>query len=161
MGCVESDMAYAQPGQPYGQPAQPYGQPAQPYGQTAYGQYQPPVMPVMGTQACPSCRGSGWRHDSAMTHDAAPGQKCFFCTRCSGCQGRGTVQGGGVSIVSQPAFGGGFGGVTVIQTGPKACPSCSGAGFRHDSNMTHDKPQGTRCFFCKPCQGCGSRGVVQ
>ncbi len=172
MGCVESDNAYAQPAQPYGQPtqpygqpaqpygqpAQPYGQPAQPYGQPAYGQYQPPMM--SSTQACPSCKGSGWRHDSSMPHDKAPGQKCFFCTSCNGCQGRGTVQGGGVSIVSQPAFGG-FGGIAVIQTGPTACPSCAGAGFRHDSSMPHDKPSGTRCFFCEPCKGCGSRGVVQ
>lgn len=43
----------------------------------------------------------------------------------------------------------------------EACPKCHGNGFTHDSTMNHDKPQNTKCFFCKDCSGCKGKGFVK
>lgn len=66
--------------------------------------------------------------------------------------------GGRGGMYPQPA---GMGGGTVINEGMKPCVRCEGKGFCHDSSMTHDKPHGEKCFFCKSCVGCGGRGMIQ
>lgn len=112
-----------------------------------------------GVQACPSCHGCGFRHNSSVTHTKHKGEKCMFCETCTGCDGRGIVQGD--TVVHSGNNNGSYPGNTMIQQGVHACPSCHGRGFRHNASMTHHKPQGEKCMFCETCGGCGGRGVVQ
>jgi len=42
-----------------------------------------------GPTTCYKCKGDGFYHDSGMTHDKPPTQKCFFCTDCRSCNGTG------------------------------------------------------------------------
>jgi hypothetical protein len=106
-----------------------------------------PPVGGMGAQPCFKCQGKGWCHESSMTHDKAPDQRCFFCKDCNGCGGTGAISGGGMGM--------GMGG---MMGGAQRCFKCQGKGFCHDSSMTHDKGPGDRCFFCKNCNSCGGTG---
>jgi len=158
MGCIESIEAANGAG-PYA-PLNPAGRPGgvphsggMPPG-TTYVQENCPV-------ACPRCHGCGFSHDSDMTHDKPQGEKCFFCTPCKGCGGRGVISGGTSTVSHNQGFFPGTGGTTIVQENrPVACLRCHGCGFSHDSNMRHDKPQGEKCFFCTPCKACDGKGVV-
>ena len=46
-----------------------------------------------------------------------------------------------------------------VHMGAQRCRACQGKGFVHNSNMTHDKPRGQKCFFCKECSSCRGKGV--
>ena len=114
------------------------------------------------SQACPSCRGKGFRHDSSMPHNKDHGQKCMFCSDCPGCDGRGVVPGASMMPGGNHHHhsNGGYPGIGMVQQGPRACPSCHGCGFRHDSSMTHSGSPGQKCIFCSSCSGCDGRGIV-
>jgi len=96
----------------------------------------PPVRQA-GPQACFKCKGKGFSHDSTMTHDKGPGERCFFCENCCACGGSG-----------------------MIDAGDQACFKCQGKGFCHNSSMTHDKGPTERCFFCEKCSGCDGTGRI-
>jgi len=104
-------------------------------------------------QRCFKCSGNGWSHQSSMTHDKDPGERCFFCKDCDACSGTGAIPGGGGGFAG--AYGGGGGG-----GGMQRCFKCDGNGFCHNSSMSHDKDPGERCFFCKDCDGCGGSGAI-
>jgi len=106
-------------------------------------------------QRCFKCEGRGFRHDSLMSHDRAPHEKCFFCKTCSGCNGSGHIPGGGGMMGGMGGFGG-MGSCGMTQR----CFKCGGSGFFHDSSMPHDAPYGQKCFFCKSCSGCHGRGYL-
>merc|ERR1712039_369137 len=116
-----------------------------------------------GCQRCFKCEGRGFCHDSSMTHDKAPHERCFFCKSCDGCGGSGAINsgmGGGM----MGGMGGGMGGVMCGMGGgmgaPQRCFKCEGKGWCHDSSMTHDKLPHEKCFFCKDCTACGGRGAL-
>jgi len=96
----------------------------------------PPVRQA-GPRACFKCKGRGFSHESTMTHDKGPGERCFFCENCSGCGGSG-----------------------MIDAVDQACFKCEGKGFCHNSSMTHDKGPSERCFFCEKCSGCDGIGRI-
>jgi hypothetical protein len=103
---------------------------------------------VAGPQRCFKCEGKGFSHDSNMTHDKGPNERCFFCKNCSGCGGSGMISSGGTV---------GMGGMGAPA---QPCFKCQGKGYSHDSSMTHDKGPDMRCFFCSDCKSCGGTGHI-
>ncbi|KAJ3143767.1 hypothetical protein HK101_003106 [Irineochytrium annulatum] len=106
-------------------------------------------------KTCPRCEGHGWKHETSSKHDKIPTIRCKNCASCKGmfrflsqilpthlpspvaCTGAGTVD------------------------GKIACPLCETRGFVHASTeRDHDVPQKLRCFFCKDCNRCKGRGVI-
>merc|ERR1711953_832898 len=46
----------------------------------------------IGHQRCFKCGGKGFCHESSMTHDKGPREKCFFCGTCNACNGTGALK---------------------------------------------------------------------
>lgn len=109
-------------------------------------------------QPCFKCQGKGFSHDSSMTHDKLPTERCFFCKNCSGCGGTGIISGGGGGMGMGMATG--MGAMGGMGTPVQPCFKCQGKGFCHDSSMTHDKAPQDRCFFCSNCNSCGGTGRI-
>ena len=107
-------------------------------------------------EPCIHCSGKGFNHDSSMPHNKPQGTRCFFCEDCKTCNGSGVQK----TTITEHTDMSMMGGSTfVTRDGNEPCIRCSGKGFIHDSMMKHDKPQGTKCFFCKACNTCNGSGV--
>jgi hypothetical protein len=66
----------------------------------------PMVVQTQGLQPCFKCEGRGWCHDCDMPHDKDQDEKCFFCTDCNACGGRGAIEGGSTTVaeMGRPGF---------------------------------------------------------
>eukprot|EP00927_Polykrikos_kofoidii_P078127 TRINITY_DN74995_c0_g1_i1.p1 TRINITY_DN74995_c0_g1~~TRINITY_DN74995_c0_g1_i1.p1 ORF type:complete len:572 (+),score=116.48 TRINITY_DN74995_c0_g1_i1:184-1716(+) len=93
--------------------------------------YEPPCQ---SEQDCFKCKGRGFSHDSNMSHDTGPSERCFFCEDCNSCEGVGRI------------------------TDAKKCFKCHGRGFWHYRGMSHSEGRKKRCFFCDDCRECDGKG---
>jgi len=123
------------------------------------------VQTSQGLQPCFKCNGNGFCHESSMTHDKGPDEKCFFCKSCNSCGGSGAIQGGTTTVQQVGGMGGmgmmGGGAVVATTQGLQPCFKCDGKGFAHESSMGHDKAHNEKCFFCEDCSGCGGSGAIE
>lgn len=113
-----------------------------------FGQLPPPgeLMP------CRGCEGKGFRHTDPSAHDRASDERCFFCTDCCTCGGRGWAD---PASMRHP--------LQTSASPPGACPHCDGKGFRHPvgaASSAHDRSANERCFFCEDCTACGGCGMA-
>lgn len=116
-------------------------------------------------QDCFKCDGRGFCHDSSMQHDKDPDERCFFCSACIGCGGRGAIPARQTIVQQGVAPMGPMGmpaAAVVVQEsgGLRPCCKCDGQGFCHTSSMNHDAPLEEKCFFCEECNTCGGKGAI-
>merc|ERR1712129_140523 len=107
---------------------------------------------------CPKCRGNGFVHDSTMDHQygADLSRRCFFCSECKGCKGKGVVQ-----VKQQNEQISTFANNRAQRARVMDCPPCRGRGWAHTSSMEHSTGDpNKRCFFCEECKQCKGKGTV-